>query len=370
MRILWLTENYYPNKGGMAQSCDRITHNLRQQGCFIHILHFTNRKAAFSTEKQHNGLYTALPVDQDASHTLNLAWNHISQLENNYTHLVGWGVNLAVLAGPIFSQWLHIPYIFTIRGNDFDANIFSLRKRESLLYAMDKADAICTVTSQKHERIKSLLPKAKLYYTPNGLNPEDWHAFPSDHVSAQKWRKEIFSDDKILIGIAGILKAKKGLEFFIDSIHKAHATDKVQLLTMGDLTEEGQTYLEQPEIEFHSLPFMESSALIPYYIACDIIAIPSFYEGMPNVLLEAGLLARPFIASNVDGMADVLSEENSFLFSPANSTECKEAIIKLCNTEKEELAKMGTIIQAHISENFTHKKESKRYLKILNKIKA
>jgi len=363
--ILWLTENYYPNKGGMAQSCDRITHNLRRAGVHIHIFHFTNRRKAFKTVHQQNGKYTALPVEEDASHTINLAWNHISNLDGNFTHFVSWGVNLAVTAGPVFAKWLSLPYIFTIRGNDFDANIFTLRKRESLLYAIESASAVCSVTSQKLPRIQKLCPGAKLHYTPNGLNPEDWLAFPSDQKQADVWRKQNFSEGKILIGIAGILKAKKGVKFFIEAIKESMLVQSFQLLTMGDLSEENQQELEASGVELKSLPFMESSELIPYYLACDIIAIPSFYEGMPNVLLEAGLLGKPFIASNVDGMADVLSSENSFLFPPADKAGCIAQLKVLKTTSKEKLAEKGTAIKQHISENFNHIKECQNYLAVL-----
>lgn len=362
-KILWLTENYYPNKGGMAQSCDRITHNLRKTGIFIHIFHFTNRRKAFKTELQQNGKYTALPIVEDSSHTINLAWNYISTYSDQYTHFVSWGVNLSVIAGPIFSQWLNLPYIFTIRGNDFDANIFSLRKRESLLYAINCASAVCCVSKQKLSRIQKLAPEAKLYYTPNGLDSSDWKAFPSDYSFSQKWKETHFSAGKILIGIAGILKAKKGVSFFIEAIKKAMLIDSFQILTLGDLPDEFSEILIESGIEFKCLPFMESSELIPYYIACDIIAIPSFYEGMPNVLLEAGLLGKTFIASYVDGMADVLSHDSSFLFPPGNIQGCINQLKQLAMCNPSLLGEKGATIKLNIESNFTEMHEICNYLK-------
>ena len=45
-----------------------------------------------------------------------------------------------------------------------------------------------------------------------------------------------------------------------------------------------------------ALPFLDRFELLPWYAACDWIAIPSFYDGLPNVLAEAAALGIPLIA--------------------------------------------------------------------------
>jgi hypothetical protein len=42
-RVLWITQNYPPSKGGMSESCDRIVYNLRQSGLVIDVLHLFER---------------------------------------------------------------------------------------------------------------------------------------------------------------------------------------------------------------------------------------------------------------------------------------------------------------------------------------
>ena len=81
MEILWLTENYLPNRGGMAQSCDRIVRSLRAKGIKIHLVHFTNRAKAFHTEEKLGGTYTAIPVFPDIAHTLNRGLNFLTNPE-------------------------------------------------------------------------------------------------------------------------------------------------------------------------------------------------------------------------------------------------------------------------------------------------
>ena len=49
-----------------------------------------------------------------------------------------------------------------------------------------------------------------------------------------------------------------------------------------------------------------TDGLSPVYSAIDAVVIPSRYEGVPLVMLEAMVFRRPVIASAVDGMADIL----------------------------------------------------------------
>ena len=52
--LLWLTENYPPQRGGMAVSCDRIVRSLREAGVIIEVAHFSSRYLRWKTEQKIN----------------------------------------------------------------------------------------------------------------------------------------------------------------------------------------------------------------------------------------------------------------------------------------------------------------------------
>ena len=45
---------------------------------------------------------------------------------------------------------------------------------------------------------------------------------------------------------------------------------------------------------------------MPYYAAADCVVLPSYNEGMSNVLLEAAAVGRPLITSDIPGCREAV----------------------------------------------------------------
>ena len=130
-----------------------------------------------------------------------------------------------------------------------------------------------------------------------------------------------------MLGLFGQLKAKKGGVFLLDALQRSGVADQFHLLLAGWMEPDMEAWLAGHEIDHTVLPFLDRYELLPWYAACDWIAIPSFYDGLPNVLVEAAALGIPMVASRVDGMADVLSDgETAFLFAPGDEARCAWAL--------------------------------------------
>jgi glycosyltransferase involved in cell wall biosynthesis len=372
--IIWLTENYFPRTGGMAQSCDRIVYHLRQANTEIHVMHITNF-GKIRRENVQNGTNLHFPLAEnsetpiDEAHSLNLLWNEIAKIANNttskITHLVCFGGYLTMTAAPIFATWLSVPLVVLLRGNDFDTGIFSPRKREVLDFALQKASCVACVTQEKTEKVQKLYPKTKVVFTPNGIDATEWKLLPSDLKKVQEIRTS-FGEKPRIIGIFGQLKAKKGVLFFMQCLENCSFAQQIHLLIVGEMDKETQNFIENTthSFTFTHIPFMSRFDLLPYYAVCDVVAIPSFYDGMPNVLLEAAAVGVPFIASDSGGMTDVLQIEHAWIFKTNNSESCLQALEEFWERETEILKAKGKILQQHIKQNFTYQKERDKYLEI------
>lgn len=99
------------------------------------------------------------------------------------------------------------------------------------------------------------------------------------------------------------------------------------------------------------------------YRLSDYFCLPSFYEGVPNVIAEAMSTGRPILCSNVcDNPRYVLEGVNGYLFDPNNPENMAEQILKglsvsdqvydqMCHESRklaEEMLSMDTFINKYI----------------------
>src|SRR5205085_1366985 len=119
------------------------------------------------------------------------------------------------------------------------------------------------------------------------------------------------------IGLFGQLKRKKGALELIEAILESGEAARFHLLCAGEIEPEVQAILHGARDELSSTvePPLDRYELLGRYPACDLVALPSHYDGTPNVLLEAGALSVPVLSSTAGGMGDLLREgEHGFLF--------------------------------------------------------
>jgi glycogen(starch) synthase len=364
LRPLWITENYPPDRGGMAQSCDRIVHTLRSRGVEVDVVHISRRYSEWRIETRSRGRDFLCPSEDDAAHTLNRLWNILSRQRNGAapTHIVAFGGTLPLLAGPPYAAWLRCPLITLMRGNDFDAALFSPKRSEILRHAIRSSAAVCTVTRDHAARIAALEPGIRPQWIPNGVDPATWQLLPHDRHAAARWRSANVPPSRRLLGIFGQLKQKKGVRFFLDALERSGYADRFHLLLVGDL-EEGTL---REGVSSTVLPFRDRIDLLPLFAACDAVVVPSFYDGLPNVVLEAGALGIPLIASTAGGMADLLVDRvNAIVFEAGDEHDCRRAITTAVSITDDGLASLGERLRTVVLEHFNADKESQRYFDLL-----
>ncbi len=148
--------------------------------------------------------------------------------------------------------------------------------------------------------------------------------------------KKYSSKNLILIGSVGELHPIKGYGYALNGIYnlieylkKINPSKKVLYTVVG----EGQNK-ENIEKEIQNLGLSDSVILfgnVPlafqYIKAFDIFLMPSLSEGLPYVLLEAGLAGMPTIATIVGGIPEIIDDMKSgILIQPRKSKEIQHAL--------------------------------------------
>ena len=60
--------------------------------------------------------------------------------------------------------------------------------------------------------------------------------------------------------------------------------------------------------------------------AADLVTLPSYMEGCPNVVLEALACGRPVVATNVGGIPEIMSDECGQLVPPRDPSALAQAL--------------------------------------------
>ncbi len=85
--------------------------------------------------------------------------------------------------------------------------------------------------------------------------------------------------------------------------------------------------------------------------ACDILVNPSYGEGLPTSVLEAGAMGLPVVATDVGGTSEIIEDgRNGFLVHPGNVSELRKSIKKLLNADL--CKKMGKNLQKTVKQKF------------------
>lgn len=367
-RLLFLTETHPPDRGGMSESCDRILRGLARSGVRIDVVHFDRRTARFDHRVTSSGSHVSVPLEADMAHTVNLLWNRLESVFDlrATTHVVAFGGTLPFLAAPVFAAWMARPLVTMIRGNELDAGLFDPRRRPILDEALRRAAAVCTVTNSQAEKIRALHPDVQTHVVANGIDLELWLATPADEARAREWRARNVEAPKRILGCFGHLKNKKGVPFFVDALLHSGFVDRFHLLLAGELEASAGSLMEG--VAHTQFPTVDRFELLPLYLACDLVVLPSHYDGFPNVLIEAMALGRPILASTAGGMRDVLADgEEAFLFAPGDVHACREAIARAAAATEDDLQRMGAAADTVARRRCNARDETRRYLDVLDR---
>ncbi len=122
-----------------------------------------------------------------------------------------------------------------------------------------------------------------------------------------------------IIGIIGSLLPRKSQAHLIDAFSKliAHETIPLFLLIIGDGSERHQLEIIAKKLNINDKVVFAGfqNNVLQYLKIVDVVALTSDSEGLPRVLLEAMLLEKPIIASNVSGTRELVTHnENGFLY--------------------------------------------------------
>jgi glycosyltransferase involved in cell wall biosynthesis len=90
----------------------------------------------------------------------------------------------------------------------------------------------------------------------------------------------------------------------------------------------------------------------PYLAAANVFVLPSYREGLPNSVIEAGAMSLPSIVTDINGCNEVITEGvNGNLVPAKDSRKLREAMEFLRENSKE-IRVMGDMARVHVIDSF------------------
>lgn len=362
--LLWVTDRYPPAKGGMAVSCARQVRGLRRRGIAVDVLILGSMQVFEAlVEERDGGADILIPPETEPGMGANQAWLFVQARHSRspYGHVVGFGGSAGGYHAVTFAAWLGVPSTVLVRGNDLDRDWFLPQRGGMVREAFARASSIGAVTMEKVRRIQALYPAQRVSWTPNSVDTARWQLLPADRVRQAEVRGLLGAgEDTRVIGLFGELKAKKRIPFWLEAVRDHGLLDRIRLLVVGTLDAATAAILDDPAIAPRSLriPFCAPDKLAGLYAAADYVAIPSLFEGMPNVLLEAMACGVVPIVSDAGAMREVVTDgETGFLFASEERAAAGAATERAVSLDRAELGKMSQRVKSFVATEFSIDRE-------------
>jgi phosphatidylinositol alpha-1,6-mannosyltransferase len=238
-------------------------------------------------------------------------------------------------------------------------------------------DGVISVSqATRMECIKRGMRSTQGVALPNGFDLEKLNTFPDKNKSRVELQKkyDIPLDHKHMLLTVGRKVKRKGHEWFIREV-MPKLNDEVVYVTVGDGPE-----LENVQRAAESSPHRDRIFLLgrlpdkelkQAYAASDVFIMPNIpvdgdMEGFGIVLLEANMAKSPAVASDLEGIKDVITQgKNGYRVPAQDAQRFSKKVHSLLNGQ---LKQFGDQSRRHVQKEFSWENVSQQYLNYLEDV--
>lgn len=190
-----------------------------------------------------------------------------------------------------------------------------------------------------------------------------------DKEGLRMLRHELGIDGGVVVVMIARMVRNKGVREFLEAAKRIKSLySNYTFLLVGPTGTEGRQAVSESEIQKYSqyVQYLGRRSDVPSLLALsDIVVLPSYYrEGVPRILLEAGVLGKPMITTDMPGCRDVVHDgKNGFLVQPRSSKSVADSIVKLGESEEMRL-EFGKYAMLHTESVFSLDKVAAAYADI------
>lgn len=182
---------------------------------------------------------------------------------------------------------------------------------------------------------------------------------PGSGVNTNKFKCQTLNKatSRVDITFVGRIMKSKGIDTFLEQIDiLSPQYSNLHFNVVGPLEENYLPRLKKLSLKANFTYHGNISNIIPIYKKSSVIVLPSFHEGLSNVLLEAASCCRPLIGTDIPGINEIIRDGvNGFLFNKNDSLSLSNVLKKFISLSILERENMGINARLKVIREFDRK---------------
>jgi glycosyltransferase involved in cell wall biosynthesis len=231
-----------------------------------------------------------------------------------------------------------LPVVIQVLGSDVLLLHETPSRRPGTIEALKEADGIWAVSADLAQKVMELGAKPeRVRLIHDGV---DTSLFHPGHQDESRQRLKLQQTGKLILFVGNLQKVK-GIDKLLDAcglLYQQGVQFHAAIIGQGELRrslEEQVAHLAcRDAIRFYGSMLQET--LPDWFRAADVFVLPSYSEGVPNVLLEACACNTPYVASNVGGIPEIANRGHGLLVPPGDVPALAQAIRTQLETPRHE----------------------------------
>lgn len=157
-----------------------------------------------------------------------------------------------------------------------------------------------------------------------------------DDVKSKMQELGLQDESKFTFIFVGRIVRDKGMNELCEAFDKLSGLANVRLLLVGPyedcldpISPKSKEIIEQNSA-IESVGSKRGDELLAYYAAADCFVFPSYREGFPNTVLEAGAMGLPSIVTDINGSREIIVEgKNGVIIPPHDANALFDAMLRI-----------------------------------------
>jgi glycosyltransferase involved in cell wall biosynthesis len=362
MRLLFLSERFPPEIGGLASSAWRISRAIAGAGHDVHVLSLSSQLAPGEGEMvlpEHRLTLHRYGFQEDAATLYEELAERLRWLHRRHRFDAIWGHSLNRVG--FLSVWLArefgLPSLLALRGDDLDACFFPPGDFARMEWCLRQATRVLVVSRDLAAKVRAITGSEPIYL-PNAVDTDTFQPGPPPTDLVLRYGLD---GGPLVLGFSGELRASKGMSQLLEAFRAVWGVRAARLLVIGDIHPgELSDFLiqtDQPTSLGRDIRrtghLTETEDVARHLRLCDVLLVPSLREGMPNSLLEGLACGSLVLASAVGGIPDVIRDGHNGILVPRSGLgHLGERILALVQEPAERLQALREAGRATVLERY------------------